>query len=447
VGRTVGLNSSGSIRTSAGSTLSLGGGSLLATASDGDCEINGVLQSSAGGSPYVASPAFLLGSRGRLAAKVGTSLTVVADRAELDGAVRVEPGAQLAVVSSSIQACGSIRVDQGGAFVSEGPFRLSSSLAAAPDSTLTFGGGLVSAGSLSLANAQLISPRVTNSDRAVVEFSGAVSLFGTLLNQGAFNVFGSSAIFGDFTNSAASVTTIRSGTLFLFGSLDNQGSILGTLCASCSGMPPGLEVGGNLVLGPRANLLLPFAGAVVRVGGNFDCAVDDPGRFDLSAAELVLDGEGADQLVEAMSLDRGVDQLGYSRSLTGGFPIGTIRVAAGADVSLVDRRGNGSDQSAGQVIYVRRIVVEPGATLRTRGITIYHEEADIQGVVDDDARLVGMRSPCPADLNRDGGVDGTDVGSFFAGWEAGEPSTDLNGDGAVDGQDVQEFFTHWEAGC
>jgi hypothetical protein len=448
IGRTFGIRSTGSIRTSFGSTLSLGGGTLLAAAIDAPCEINGTLQSAAGGAPYVSASSFLLGTRGRLAAKVGTSLSVVADRVELDGTVRVEPAARLDLIGSAVHGCGAIRVDQGGSLSVDGPFRLASTLAASSDATLSFAGGLASSGTLSLTNAQLVAPMVVNAGEGHVDFSGAVSLFGPMVNHGTFNVFGSSGIFGDFTNAAESVTTIRSGTLFLFGSLENQGTILGTLCATCSGMPPGLEIGGNLILGPASNLILPYAGGVVRLGGHLDCAIDDPGRFDLSLAELVLDGSGGDQMVEAMSLDRGVDERGFSRADEGGFPLGALRVASGSVASLVDRRVNGRpDRLDGEVVYVRRLVVESGATLRTGGITIYHEDADIQGEVDDESRLVSVRPPCPADLTNDGGVDGSDVSEFFARWEAADIGADLTGDGAVDGQDVHEFFSHWEAGC
>ncbi|MBX3382943.1 MAG: hypothetical protein KF864_05480 [Phycisphaeraceae bacterium] len=53
---------------------------------------------------------------------------------------------------------------------------------------------------------------------------------------------------------------------------------------------------------------------------------------------------------------------------------------------------------------------------------------------------------CAADYNRDGGVDGADVESFFIDWEAAEGCADVNQDGGVDGADVEFFFTQWEAG-
>ncbi len=57
-----------------------------------------------------------------------------------------------------------------------------------------------------------------------------------------------------------------------------------------------------------------------------------------------------------------------------------------------------------------------------------------------------LAAPCPADFNKDGGVDGSDVGAFFEPWAAGLPAADVNEDGGVDGADVELFFRSWEAG-
>ncbi len=53
---------------------------------------------------------------------------------------------------------------------------------------------------------------------------------------------------------------------------------------------------------------------------------------------------------------------------------------------------------------------------------------------------------CPADFNRDGGVDGADVTEFFAAWESGNCDADTDADGGVGGLDVEVFFAAWEAG-
>jgi hypothetical protein len=61
--------------------------------------------------------------------------------------------------------------------------------------------------------------------------------------------------------------------------------------------------------------------------------------------------------------------------------------------------------------------------------------------------MMSTRCPtCPADFNRDGGIDGGDVEAFFAAWEVGGSSSDVNDDGSVDGGDVETFLVAWEAG-
>lgn len=53
---------------------------------------------------------------------------------------------------------------------------------------------------------------------------------------------------------------------------------------------------------------------------------------------------------------------------------------------------------------------------------------------------------CTADFNQDGGVDGSDVGAFFAEWEAGVGCADTNADGGIDGGDIEAFILAWETG-
>lgn len=51
-------------------------------------------------------------------------------------------------------------------------------------------------------------------------------------------------------------------------------------------------------------------------------------------------------------------------------------------------------------------------------------------------------SPCPADLDGDGVVDGADLASLLASWN-GSGSADLNGDGVVDGADLAAMLAAW----
>ena len=85
---------------------------------------------------------------------------------------------------------------------------------------------------------------------------------------------------------------------------------------------------------------------------------------------------------------------------------------------------------------------EPFWILFNQGRTAEEVRAAAAWVV---ANLVSP-TPCPADFNQDGGVDGGDVESFFISWEAGASPADVNADGGVDGSDVESFFTAWQAG-
>ncbi len=54
-------------------------------------------------------------------------------------------------------------------------------------------------------------------------------------------------------------------------------------------------------------------------------------------------------------------------------------------------------------------------------------------------------SPCIADFNQDGGIDGADLQAFFDAWEnQSDPRADVNQDGGIDGSDVGAFVALWE---
>jgi uncharacterized membrane protein len=61
--------------------------------------------------------------------------------------------------------------------------------------------------------------------------------------------------------------------------------------------------------------------------------------------------------------------------------------------------------------------------------------------------IARLEEPCIGDFNRDGGVDGGDIASFFIAWEAAEFDADLDRNGGIDGSDIETFFVAWESGC
>ncbi|MCC6230838.1 MAG: hypothetical protein IT432_16630 [Phycisphaerales bacterium] len=75
-------------------------------------------------------------------------------------------------------------------------------------------------------------------------------------------------------------------------------------------------------------------------------------------------------------------------------------------------------------------------------------DSTIEGGVDAFKLLAAdCESPCLADYNNDGFVNGLDYDNFADDWEAGNMAADVNGDSFVNGLDYDYFAEHFEAGC
>ncbi|MFN7337658.1 MAG: hypothetical protein ACK5SZ_00775, partial [bacterium] len=321
-GRSLGLFSSGDLITPSTSTIELAGSSTLGVGALSDIEINGQLRG--GGYANVDASCFLLGSRGILTARTNSSLSINAPIAELDGQTRIEQGASLTFAGTAT-AIGSTTANS--------------------DSSLTVGETFNNIDTFTITTGTINAP-----------------LF---FNRAQTNIFGTSALFGSLFNNAGATTTIRSGTLYVFGSLTNNGTIIGTICSGCTSTPPNMDIGGSLNLGSAANLNMPFLGSTVRVGGNFDCAINSNTRYDMSLATLQLEGNGTEQTLEVMSLDIGPDVNGLDRSISGHYPINTLHIGTSPSVvRLVDSHDNdGSGQSVCEAIYVDTLRIEAGSRL------------------------------------------------------------------------------------
>ena len=142
-------------------------------------------------------------------------------------------------------------------------------------------------------------------------------------------------------------------TLVILGTLTNHGTMSGTiqpppLTTDANGgtaSPPaewGFFVRGDVIATPTASLLLPLPQSVVQVGGNYEVAINDNRRIDLSQVELRMMGPGDEvQEVEVMSKDIGPVPLGLDHTRSAHFPIGTFRIGPTATtVRLVDKRDN-----------------------------------------------------------------------------------------------------------
>ncbi|MBS0195558.1 MAG: hypothetical protein JSR77_02265 [Planctomycetes bacterium] len=407
-GRRLSLPSGGDIRTPSTAAITLGGSSTLGTPAGGVAEIFGPLSVPTNQLALVSSDSFRLGSRGRLRLFSNASLSVDTPAARFDAPVQLDSRASLDL---------------------RGNADTFADLTAAAFADVSSSGVLTNFAAWSITSASV----------------GATSFN----NREALTSLGTSGIFGDFLNDAGAITTIVSGRLFVVGALTNNGTIVGSLCSNCIGGPPNLDVGGSLVLGPDANLLMPFNGSLVHVGGNFDCAINSNTRYHMSQATLQLEGTGGEQTLEVMSTDIGADPLGLDRTIAGNYPVGILQIGPSpSTVRIVDAHDNdGLGQNSCEALYVDQLIIEAGSRLINPSCRIYYNTLANSGTVDNPENLIPIGRPCFADYNQDGGIDGADVQAFFADWELGLAAADVNQDGGVDGADVDTFFGAWEAGA
>jgi hypothetical protein len=409
LGRSIGFAGDGDIRLPSTSSFTLGGSSFLTAASGSNIDVFGQLRVSSNSSADVTATAFTLGSRGSLTARTGSSLSINAATADLQGQTRVEQ-----------------------------------------NSSLNFSGAATSIGPTTITNAasMSLSGPFTNIDTFTIT-AGTVTapLF---LNKELADIFGSCAVYGSYTNDAGATTTIRSGSLYVFGSLTNYGTVVGTICSNCLSTPPNLDVGGDLVEGPEATLTMPYDGSLVHVGGNFDCAINSNTRYDLSVATLQLEGSGATQTLEVMSTDIGPVSAGLDRTLAGHYPIGTLEIGpAPSTVQIVDQYDNDNlGQASCEALYVRTLQIDAGSRLINPACRIYYSTLINHGQIDVPANLVHIVTCGSADYNCDGDV-GTDadIEAFFLCLASTCPpppcasNADFNGDGDVGTDaDIEAFF-------
>ena len=263
---------------------------------------------------------------------------------------------------------------------------------------------------------------------------------------GQNRVAGDTDVFANYTNAGS--TVIQRGILYIYGSLTNTGTMTGDFNNGV--LPPtpgdGYSIGGDYVVSASSSIVLPDPVWWLRVGGDFDVAIDDASRFVMDQATLELTGLSAapTQAVEVIAADLGPVNAGFS---TTNFLLGALRIRAGATVHLVDAHGNAAG-AGNEAIYVNSLMVPAGATLVTNGLKVYTRAATIVGSVSNPADIVVVPGtpPCIADLFGDGIVNGADLGILLANWGAcgtGTCAADLNGDGQVNGADLGIVLAGW----
>ena len=282
---------------------------------------------------------------------------------------------------------------------------------------------------------------------------GTFDLFGSMANAGTLSATDDVLISSDLTNNG--LVAIHRGVLYVLGNITNNGTILGEVDPGPGvrgGTPPapgdGLRVIGNYAAGSGASLYMQHVNWQLAVGGNFDVAIDDNTRFDMSLATLNLNSHtGQDPVTcEVMSLDLGSIEDGLLPTTIGAFPISTLRIGSGAIVDLVDTHDNDlQGQGLSEVMYVAHLEVAVGATLRTNGYIIYTSVVDNLGTIIGEGDIIIINPPVEGDLNGDGIVDVLDLLVVVANWGncTGACESDMNNDGIVDVLDLLILIANW----
>ena len=303
-------------------------------------------------------------------------------------------------------------------------------------------------GSASCLNSTIVS-NVNVAGGAQLAASGQI--VGALDNSGRTLTTDSLALIGNLTNRVGGFVLAQVGTLYITGSVVNNGSIIGNVITAPSfngggtgGTQPGdgISIAGSLTLGAGSELRFVEDLWKFSVCGDVSLAcASDSVRFD--GAKLSLDGcNGTVQSLEATSADLGCVASAFSGAETEVSLIGELDIATGATVSLVDNFNNAPGKAA-EVVYARGLTVKPGATLLTNGIKVVTRNALIQGTVDDIANIcVVIDTPDP-DMNGDGHVNGIDLAFILAYWGTSTPIADLNDDGIVGGVDLALVLNGW----
>ncbi|MFM9958762.1 MAG: GC-type dockerin domain-anchored protein [Phycisphaerales bacterium] len=402
-------------------------------------------------------------------------------------------------VPGSISGAGNIRLYAGSTLSTTGAISSTGAVNALPASTLSTTGALSLGGTATLQSATVLSggttsiTAVTNwtgssisaptlSIASTGRFTGSGSVYASTLNSGRIYTVGNTLFVGSLTNNVGGIITVQLGTATLIGSLTNNGTINGVL--SNPPLPPpdadgdtiafyrefygepetsrtapgdGMFIRGDYVAGTAAVLSLPNPVWRLTVAGSYDAAINSNANYDMRQAELVMaKPDTGTTTIEAMSLDRGNVAAGLDRTLASSFPIGTLRIGAGAAVSTADARDNANNgQSACEAVYCDKLIIESGAVLSAPSCKVYYRTlTNSGGTIANPTNVVRIPPPCGgADFNGDGVVNTPDL-TFFLG-RFGQVATpgslaeraDFNADGVVTTPDLTFFLGRFGSVC
>jgi hypothetical protein len=333
--------------------------------------------------------------------------------------------------------------------VASGGLTVAGDLSAPQAGSLTFEQLTVSSGGqlLQRGSTLLVNQNLATTSGGVCYLQGPILAEAVTTAVGSQNrCAGDTDVFANYTNAGS--TVVQRGILYIYGTLTNTGTITGEVDTNF--LPPkpgdGYSIGGDYVVSVESSIVLPDPVWWLRLGGSFDAAINDPARFVMEQATLELTGVGPGSLqsVEVLSRDLGADDPGFA---TTNYPLGALRLRAGANVSLANNHNNAPGKG-NEAVYTQELVVPAGATLTTNGFKIYTRVATIAGTVSNPSDIVVVPGtpPCVADIVADGVVNGADLALLLVNWGPCASSTciaDIDRSGTVDAADLTAVLVAW----
>jgi hypothetical protein len=399
--------------------------------------VDAIAGSSAGARLLVGAPAF------------NEATGIVDSSQRRSNFVALEP---IAVNASTLMNVATNTVFEKSPDVAAGGLTVLGDLVAPPAGTLTFEQVTVASGGqfLQRNSTILVNQNLATTSGGICYLQGPILAEGVTTAVGSQNrCAGDTDVFANYTNAGS--TVVQRGILYIYGTLVDTGTISGEVDTSF--MPPapgdGYSIGGDYVVSAESSIVLPDPVWWLRVGGNFDVAINSASRFVMDQATLELTGVGPASLqsVEVLSRDLGAVDAGFA---TTNFPLGALRVRAGANASLANNHNN-APGNGNEAIYTQELVVPAGSTLTTNGYKIHTRAATIAGTVSNPSDIVVVPGtpPCVADIVTDGVVNGADLALVLTNWGPCASSTcvaDIDRDGTVGASDLSIVLASW-GGC
>ncbi len=463
-GKSLSVASRSSISLNYTSLLTLNAGSSLSSGSGFPMDIYCPAQTPAdGGRATLSANTIRFGNLASVFVNSG-ELFLNAPMSELSGSTILRAAGSAVTASGDLAFRGALNATVGGTLAAGGDLSLDG-VSNLFNANISAGGVVRVSDQANLLYVALAASDFVSSPSAIVTLSGTVA--GHVSNFGKLLISADLAVLGGFVNNPGAVLNLGNNSMYLFGSMAQNGTLTGTIngCPNCLLSPSqGFTIEQSLTLGSEA--VLSFTGTI-EVGGAFDAELIDPLQFEMRAGALRMNaGVGGSfagtRTLEVMSHDYGAAGAAVRPLVPGSYPIASLELGpAPTTVTLADVRDNDANgQGTKEALYLDSLIVPLGSRLNTGAIRVYARAATINGTVDHPGNIFTLPPPCDADLAIDSLVDDRDFEVFAAAYtllDCADPHmatasrslpggcpADLNEDRVVDDADFNLFVASYD---